>query len=601
MGPQNQDRMTLAQPVAFDGCAGWLHAAPGDVGVLLVSPWGFEALCLRRAWRMLADQLARAGYPTLRFDYPGCGDSLGDAASLPGLDALQAAVVGAGARLREMTGVRRLVVVGQGLGAALALRAAQELEAEGAALLAPVARGRDYLRELSLWGMTVAETMSLTVEPGEGAAVAGFAMPERLKADLAGLDLAAATAAPGQVFVAGRPGRAAEAKLAARLRELGAVVAETAYEGYDLALGNPTAARPPMGLIQAVRDWLQDAFPGARRRAAGRLELEPPVLATPDFVETAVRFGAAGELCGVLCEPRRPRRGAAVLMLSAGADPHMGWARCNVEHARELARDGIASLRMDAADVGDSEGALSGDPVRLYDEGHIADARAGIDWLEARGLGPVLPVGRCSGAFAAFNAAARDPRIGDIVLVNQLRYIWDRDGDFELASEKVGYYRKLAKNPARLAGRWLRGEIDLDVALSKLGRAAVALVSAKLAGKARVQRRQIRETFGGLQARGVRVNLLISRDREAHEVFREFFGAEGARLKRFGDIHLRFLEGADHALTARAGRAELLDVVRATALSSPERSAAAVAAGQPAAEREDLALRPGVPAGLLPT
>jgi hypothetical protein len=249
--------------------------------------------------------------------------------------------------------------------------------------------------------------------------------------------------------------------------------------------------------------------------------------------------------------------------------------------------------------VGDAAGPLCGDSVELYDQRHIDDARDGFDWLLARGLGPVLPVGRCSGAFAAFNAAARDGRIADLILVNQLRYIWNHGGEFEAASEKVGHYRKQARNPAKLFMRWLRGDVDLDVALAKLGSASIALAHATLQGQARQRRRQIRETFGGLQKRGVRVNLLISRDREAHEVFRQFFGAEGARLKRYGDLRLGFLEGADHALTTPGARDGLLALIRATALAVSEASAEAVAAQDAPAERERFALGPA--GGLLPT
>jgi hypothetical protein len=224
---------------------------------------------------------------------------------------------------------------------------------------------------------------------------------------------------------------------------------------------------------------------------------------------------------------------------------------------------------------------------------------AGFDWLIARGFGPVLPVGRCSGAFAAFNAAARDERIADLILVNQLRYIWERDGDYERASEKVSHYKKQAKNPVKLLGRWIRGEIDLEVALAKLGPAALALLQATLQGKAHARKKQIRETFGGLQKRGVRINLLISRDREAHEVFRQFFGDEGKRLKRYGDLRLSFLEGADHAMTPRFARLALLELIREAALTSPMPAGSPVAAEDAAAERQEFALGPA--GGLLPT
>jgi alpha/beta superfamily hydrolase len=596
MAFEGEQAVDQAQPVVFDGCAGWLHPADGRTAILMIPPWGFEALCLRRSCRMLADALAAAGYPTLRFDYPGAGDSLGEASEIASLEMLQAAVRRAAQLLRARTRARRILLIGQGLGASLAALMAEELEAAAIGLLAPVVRGREYLRELSVWGVTVAETMQLETGSGMAGDVAGFELPEPLRAELAAFDLAAASLRPAPAVLIAARGRASEAKLAERLRELGADVAEIPYEGYEAAVTNPTAGRPPRTAIEAVVGWVAGtvpAEPGAHRAA----RREPAVLEGPHFLETIVRFGPGGHLAGVLCEPLGARRGATALLLSAGGDPHVGWARGAVEAARELAGDGIASLRMDSTDVGDSAGPLTDDPVRLYDTRHVEDAHQAFDWLLARGFGPVLPVGRCSGAFAAFNAAVGDERIGDLILVNQLRYIWERDGDYERASEGVSHYRKQAKNPGKLLMRWLRGEIDLDQALGKLGHAGLALAHAILQGRARARRKQIRETFGGLQKRGVRINLMISRDREAHEVFRQFFGEEGARLRRYGDLRLTFLEGADHALTAKSARRALLEMVREMALSSPDPSA--VSAEHPAAEREEFSLGPA--GGLLPT
>ena len=588
---------TLSRPVVFDGCAGWLHPANGRTAVLLLSPWGYEALCFRRAWRMLGDRLADAGFPTLRFDYPGTGDSLGEADGLVGMEPLKASIRRAAETLREMTGARRIVLVGQGLGASLAAAMATELEAVGVALLAPVVRGREYLRELSIWGMTVAEAMQLETGDAPPGSVAGFHLNEGLRAEIAAIDLTASASHLPTTLLCAR-GRVAELKLGQRLRDLGAPVAEHAYRAYDLAIGNPTVARPPVETLRAVVDWATQRI-GADPSGKTRATPAPAILDGPDFAETVVRFGADNQLCGVLCEPRGERRGATVLMLSAGGDPHIGWARGAVEQARTLARDGIASFRMDASDVGDAAGSLSADSIQLYDERHIDDARAALDWLLARRLGPVLPVGRCSGAYVAFNAAARDERIADIILVNQLRYIWNNGQAFDTASEKVDYYRKQVRQPAKLFMRWLQGDVDLDVALAKLSSASIALAHATLQGQARLRRRKIREAFGGLRKRGVRINLLISPEREAHEVFRQFFGPEGRRLRRYGDLRLSFLEGADHALTPRAARDALVTVIRETALSTPALSTEAVAAEDTAPEPKQFTLRPA--SGLLPT
>lgn len=581
-----------AHPVAFGGCAGWLHPAAGGTAVLLLSPWGYEALCFRRSWRMLGDALAAAGYPTLRFDYPGAGDSLDDVDDATTLRGLAASCRRAARALQSLCGARRIVLIGQGLGATLAGRLGEELDAAAVGLLAPVVRGREHLRELSVWGLALAEAMRLATDEAKPGWVAGFPMPEPLRAEIAGLDLASEIRFGRPALLVGR-GKSAESRLAERLREQGCDLLERPYDGYELAAGNPTVAQPPRTVIQATVDWLSATVPPDP--GAWRPLPTGAVLEAMDFVETTVRFGPDERLCGVLCEPRRPRRGATVLMLGAGGDAHYGWARGAVEQARLLARDGIASFRMDATDVGDAAGPLSDQPPRLYDERHVDDACAGFDWLLARGLGPVLPVGRCSGAFAAFNAAARDERIADIILVNQQRFIWDREGEFELASEKVSHYRKQARRPLALLMRWARGQIDIPAALSKLLAASLTLGGATLRGKARERRRQIRDAFGALGARRVRVRLLISPEREAHDSFREFFGREGRHLRRYGDLQLTFLEGADHALTTRASRDQLLDVVREVATSPALVTPGANAKVQPI-KRRDFAVRrrPGV-------
>ena len=65
-------------PCVFKRCSGFYHPAGGTIGVVLCSPWGFEDLSMRKSWRLLAESIALAGFPCIRFDYPGTGDSLGD-------------------------------------------------------------------------------------------------------------------------------------------------------------------------------------------------------------------------------------------------------------------------------------------------------------------------------------------------------------------------------------------------------------------------------------------------------------------------------------------------------------------------------------------
>src|SRR5438874_878972 len=59
----------------------WLHCpdrpAHAGHGIVLCPPLGHEQVHAHRSLRHLADACARAGFPTLRLDYHGTGDSAG--------------------------------------------------------------------------------------------------------------------------------------------------------------------------------------------------------------------------------------------------------------------------------------------------------------------------------------------------------------------------------------------------------------------------------------------------------------------------------------------------------------------------------------------
>ena len=88
-------------------------------GVVICPPLGEEIFPAHRVLRVLATQLARLGFPVLRFDYPGCGDSWGDDldVTVPKcLDSLSKAV----GRVREQSGCERVVVIGMRFGGTIA-------------------------------------------------------------------------------------------------------------------------------------------------------------------------------------------------------------------------------------------------------------------------------------------------------------------------------------------------------------------------------------------------------------------------------------------------------------------------------------------------
>ncbi len=225
---------------------------------LLCSPFGHEAIRAHRLYRVLAEQLSRAGVAALRFDPYGAGDSAGDDEDID-LDGWGQDVVTAHAELMARSGATAATWIGVRLGATVALRASIGQAAVSRLVLwDPVLDGRAYLAEL--------ETRQADAMRGYGAAPGaiataaeslGFALSRPLVTQLSDLrpeTLALPDAAPVHVLQgSGSAGLAAFGSARAR------VSTEPAVEPFDWTSSEAmNTALVPMRAIQAVVALVKD-------------------------------------------------------------------------------------------------------------------------------------------------------------------------------------------------------------------------------------------------------------------------------------------------------------------------------------------------------
>lgn len=118
-----------------------------SLGVVLAYPWLAEYNASHPAYRKLAGLLEREGFATLRFDYSGVGDSEGVPSETFCADWAND-IVSATHELSAQSGARGTCVVGLGLGAALAVKAATLAPIDLLVLWEPVLSGQTYLRQL---------------------------------------------------------------------------------------------------------------------------------------------------------------------------------------------------------------------------------------------------------------------------------------------------------------------------------------------------------------------------------------------------------------------------------------------------------------------
>jgi pimeloyl-ACP methyl ester carboxylesterase len=164
-----------------------------ESAVVLCNPLGEEYVRFHRAFRQLAERLSVAGFPVLRFDFYGCGDSAGDAEEgrvAQWLTDISTAVDEVSRRGR----VKKICLVGLRFGAALsAIVGVDRQDIDRIVLWDPVVSGKDHLDELGRLHREMlgrAHVKRMPQPAGEHQTeLLGFPMSNSMMTDIEHLDL----------------------------------------------------------------------------------------------------------------------------------------------------------------------------------------------------------------------------------------------------------------------------------------------------------------------------------------------------------------------------------------------------------------------------
>ncbi|MBS0539470.1 MAG: alpha/beta hydrolase [Proteobacteria bacterium] len=554
-------------PVTFNDTLGWLHAPRGGVGrvaVLICPGMMQDALLSHCSLRVLGERLAEAGYWALRFDYPGTADSLAEGDIEPPEGHWQSwlkSIEGAADWLRETTGASELVFAGLRIGATLAtLAASRRHDVAGVIQFAPVVRGNSYVRQL----LVQAQLQTGQPLPADADLVFyEFRLSPRTLDEMRAVDLR----------IAGLPGKKialyprADSRLIDECTQAwtaaGANVTRGTWNKLEPMLRHNIIEEDTLADFSDVVAWLSRAMPydathKAVTPAATPLSLEPAAC-----VETPMRFGRRGRLFGVLCRPAQGQPDTAVIITNSGRDPHYGSCRQSVTLARQLARQGIASLRMDFAGLGDSLGPIGKEDLLtpMFEADRVPDIRGALDALERLGYRRFALQGLCAGAYHSLQGGLNDPRVSTLLLVNiplfslpgeVMEFLTHRTNSF------VHYFNRLTSLDGlkRLFTgkvnvlRILRGQVDQ---VRMHASETVQGIATKVGGADR--RTPARRAMADLSARGVRTLFLFSAGQGEIDAFAREFGPAGEGLAGYPGAVMHVIENMDHDMSQAPGRA----------------------------------------------
>jgi dienelactone hydrolase len=544
-----------------------------------------------RAWRHLADDLAAAGMPVLRFDYPCTGDSAGACDEPHFIGRAVASIVAASAQLRALAGVEQIVLCGLRLGATLAVLAAEAMASHpawqggvaGLVLMAPVVSGRAYLRELRAlhlnWLNSVGPPENPHPAPPGALDVLAFRfMPDTVRElEALRLDRGTPCPAPRVLLLDAWPGSTSAASALARhYGDGGAQVEQAAFTEYPAMMQSAENASVPAQAWQQVIHWLAPepgAALAARRRNRGAGTAQGLRAIVDGTTEEAVWFNGRRQF-GILCMPRDTGPApVAVIFPNTGGNHHVGDGRMYVTLSRRLAKLGVASLRLDVAALGDSPRAHRSMSIpAIYSTGPRADVSAAVDWMRARGFGRIVLAGVCSGAYLSLQAALANPGVNGLVLANLLKFRWDRADDAS-AGKSIRSWRGWL-SAARHASNWqrlLQGDARVGPLAAAMARQAYRRTTERLAFRLTSLRGgdedltsatgYARAVMRDLDRRGVRTDLVYGAADVGLDEARRRFGKDLEALARLTHIAVHRHACMDHALFLASSRQAFSDHV----------------------------------------
>ena len=530
-----------------------------DVAVVLCGALSREALDSHHSLRVMADAFAQAGYPTLRFDYAGSGDSC-DTAETP--DAAtehwslwQQNIHDLADALRRRTGARHLIFCGLRIGATLAATVAESRDDVAALiLLAPALRGRSYLRQLQI---------EAGLAQGKGTAKGGglefhdLSLSAKTVDLISQVDLRRVKLAAGlRVAMFSQTPTRPLSECVSAWEQRGVAVQSFGFDGLEPLLCPDTQGyREPAASIEMM-DWLREAIPARPCAGGWAIASDAQHLLLPGCVEAGLRFGPQDRLSGILSRPAGYASETAVIIVNTGRNPRAGVGRFGVEFARRLAAEGITALRFDFAGLGDSIGLPGEEDMRsdVFENDRRADISAAIDTLEQLGCRRFMVHGICSGAYHGLHAAVTETRIEAVLMANLPLFRW-KNGDSIAESKKRSY--SLSHYTTRMTGlanwsRLLRGESDvmgiIKGQLSRLAKLALGPLRRTAATAEQDAAAFARKLMAGLARRHVKTLFLFEPDHAGAYEIQSLFGKGGAGLKAFAGAEIQMVPGLGDAV-----------------------------------------------------
>jgi dienelactone hydrolase len=551
---------------------GWVHQGEAsslcERGVIISAPPSHEQIHAHRSLRHLADALAEAGFPVMRFDYHGTGDSTGVDEDADRHATWLANLRSAIDWMRGELGCAEISVVGIRLGAALAAQVAVDDPLADLVLWAPVVKGRAYVREMK----AVSAIEQDPAGPRDMIVPEGIVLTQQTAQELSAIDLLGIQPRCGRALIVDRDDMPSGAKLVDHLRHLGIETRHIAPPGYTAMMVEPYRNQVPHEAIADIVAWMRGGLVG--QIGQGRNEdpawpTEAVLVSEPGNAlrEQAVCVCREPDLFGIFCELATPPSegldsSPAIILLNGGSHYHTGPARCHVALSRSLARRGFRCLRMDFHGQGDSVTSDLARENELYPSTAFRDIDLAMKFLQREfGVRHIVLMGHCAGAYFAFQSAAQltDPALAESILINPKTFYWQEGMTLDRPESEVFLAFQQIMLSVRKPSKWLnlligrskigiRGHIRHMIELRKLRRRGrfCGKHAASVRSPSHPQKDDLPGDLRRIVEKGRLLTLFQARTDPGYDILRCFAKSQIKKMCQAAQMKIFFFEKADH-------------------------------------------------------
>jgi len=468
---------------------GWLHTPKSehkkDTCVVICYPLALEYMSAYRSMRYLAEHLASEGFPTLRFDYFGTGDSGGYTEDDATIDYAIESIKDAVSYAKQMSGCEKVALIGLRLGATFASLYAENNPVDDLILWAPVESGKRYLREIKALQMSSATKESSHSNFLEAA---GMVYWPNTQQQLATINLLNCKPSAKNVLIIPKDDLPENHKLINAWQSLDLQkIEQHSWPGSSgmLLLAEDTIV--PVETFKNIKNALlatsNECLNDKAQETISTQSLMCPIsyndfeasVSDNAIVESAHFYDDNQQCFGILSEQNNSERNndsernselPCLIIVNSGAIHRVGSNRMHVLLARQLASYGFSSFRIDIPGLGDSLSELPELENQEHIEGSEHFIAQAVNYLKRhRNYGQFAIMGLSSGAFYSYNSVLRlnDLPIIDGLIVNPEQFYSSQghEKNNDLARQQSGwmYYRSQIANPEKWK-KFISGKVN---------------------------------------------------------------------------------------------------------------------------------------------